>query len=178
MNIRHVALYFIIAVSSMVFITGCATTVPKASYLQEIAPESHVTSIDETKVNIEVGTDVTMEASEKARLAATIEQKITSLKKLNNGNGEKKIYEVELLLTRYDKGNAFARMMLAGLGQIHIDGQVKLLELPDRKLAGEFSISKTFAWGGMYGGSTSIEDIEQTFADGVASALTGQAKQQ
>ncbi len=59
--------------------------------------------------------------------------------------------EVELLLTRYDKGNAFARAMLAGLGQIHIDGKVKLLEMP--------------------------EDIEMTLVDGVASALTGQTEQ-
>ena len=177
MNIRRVVVYFIIAVSSMVFITGCATTVPKASFLHEIAPESRVASKDETKVNIKVGTDVTIEASEKARLAETIEQKITSLKILNNGNGEKKIYEVELLLTRYDKGNAFARFMLAGLGQIHIDGEVKLIELPERKLVGEFSISKTFAWGGAYGGGTKIEDIEKTFADGVASALTGHTAQ-
>ncbi len=64
--------------------------------------------------------------------------------------------------------------MLAGLGQIHIDGEVKLVELPDRKQVGVFSVSKTFAWGGIYGGSTGIEEIEQTFADGVAAALTGQ----
>jgi hypothetical protein len=84
---------------------------------------------------------------------------------------------VELLLTRYDKGNAFARAMLAGLGEIHIDGEVTLIELPERNQVGKFSISKTFAWGGIYGGTTSMDDIEQTFADGVAAAVTGQKEQ-
>ncbi len=31
---------------------------------------------------------------------------------------------LKIVFTRYDDGNAFARFMLAGLGQIHIDGDV------------------------------------------------------
>ncbi|MBU4054678.1 MAG: DUF4410 domain-containing protein, partial [Proteobacteria bacterium] len=110
----------------------------------------------------------------KVRLAEVIGIKINDLKLSNNGQGEKKSYEIELLLTRYDKGNAFARSMLAGLGQIHIDGEIKIIELPDKKQVGAFSISKTFAWGGIYGASTSMEDIEQTFANAVAAEVTGQ----
>jgi hypothetical protein len=176
MSTRKIACLVIGAIA-MAYMTGCATTVPMASFTREIVPEARIASKDDAKVRIEVGPDVTIEASEKTRLAETIEQKIASFKILNNRNDEMKTYEVELLLTRYDKGNAFARAMLAGLGQIHIDGQVKLLEMPERKLVGEFSISKTFAWGGIYGAATKIEDIEMTFADGVASALTGQTEQ-
>jgi len=176
MSTRKIACLVIGAIA-MAYMTGCATTMPMASFAREIVPESRIASKDDAKVRIEVGPDVAIEASEKTRLAETIEQKIVSFKMLNNRDGEMKTYEVELLLTRYDKGNAFARAMLAGLGQIHIDGQVKLLEMPERKLVGEFSISKTFAWGGIYGAATKIEDIEMTFADGVASALTGQTEQ-
>jgi hypothetical protein len=64
--------------------------------------------------------------------------------------------------------------MLAGLGQIHIDGDVGVFSLPDHQKVGDFHLKKTFAWGGIYGGATSIEDIENTFADGVAAAVTGQ----
>ena len=84
----------------------------------------------------------------------------------------KREFEIPVLVTRYDKGNAFARFMLAGLGQIHIDGKVSVLLLPDRKKVAEFDIDKTFAWGGIYGGVTSIEDVEQGFAEGVAKAVT------
>jgi len=173
MNSRKIV-YLLIGAIAIVSITGCASTVPRASFTREIVPEARIASKDDAKVKIEAGPDVTIQEAEKTRFAETIEQKITSLKILNNRNGKMKTYEVELLLTRYDKGNTFARLMLAGLGQIHIDGQVKLLELPERKLVGEFSMSKTFAWGGLYGSGTHIEDIEKTFADGLASALTGQ----
>ena len=66
--------------------------------------------------------------------------------------------------------------MLIGLGQIHVDATVRLLELPAKKKVGEFSINKTFAWGGLYGGMTNMEDVERGFADGVAAALTGQTE--
>lgn len=56
--------------------------------------------------------------------------------------------------------------MLAGLGQIHIDGDVTMYALPDHSKVGDFHLKKTFAWGGIYGSSTSMEDIETTFADG------------
>ena len=40
-----------------------------------------------------------------------------------------------------------------------------------------FTIKKSFAWGGIYGGAVSMEDIERTFADGVAAAVTGQTEE-
>ena len=164
--------FLVICSLSMIYISGCASTVPTANFSRQIAPDSLIASTDDAKVKIKVGFDVEIMDGEKTRLAEAIEQRITALKVKNSRNGEKRLYEVELLLTRYDAGNAFARLMLAGLGQIHIDGEVKLIELPERKIAGEFSIKKTFAWGGLYGGSVNIEDIENTFADGVAQSIT------
>ncbi len=62
-------------------------------------------------------------------------------------------------MTRYDKGSAFARFMLAGLGQIHVDATVSLRD-PARDVSlGEYEVNKTFAWGGIYGASTTIEDV-------------------
>jgi hypothetical protein len=37
-----------------------------------------------------------------------------------------------------------------------------------------FTVDKTFAWGGIYGASTHIEDVQPAFADAVADGLTGQ----
>jgi len=81
---------------------------------------------------------------------------------------------VDVTITRYEKGSAFARAMLAGLGQIHMDGNVTLYSMPAHTVVEDFSVQKTFAWGGIYGGTTTIEDIEQSFAEGIANALTGQ----
>lgn len=74
-------------------------------------------------------------------------------------------------LTRYDKGNAFARFMLAGLGQVHIDAKVTLKDHAKDAVLGEYDVNKTFAWGGIYGGSTRIEDVEAGFAEGVAAVI-------
>ncbi len=38
-------------------------------------------------------------------------------------------------------------------------------------------ITKTFAWGGIYGGTTEIKDVEEGFAEAVASVLLGQSSQ-
>jgi hypothetical protein len=46
--------------------------------------------------------------------------------------------------------------------------------MPDHTLLEKFDLQKTFAWGGLYGASTTMEDIEDTFADGVAATVTGQ----
>jgi len=82
--------------------------------------------------------------------------------------------DVTVQLTRYDKGNAFARFMLAGLGQIHIDGTVTLRDRTKDAVLGNYEVTKTFAWGGVYGVSTTIEDVEEGFAEGVATVVMGE----
>ena len=41
-------------------------------------------------------------------------------KGLNGAGGEVKNYDIDVTITRYDKGNVFARVMLVGLGQIRL----------------------------------------------------------
>ena len=93
---------------------------------------------------------------------------------LNSSNDRANKIRIEVVLKRYEKGNAFARAMLAGLGQIHIEGTVKVINCENENKICEFELDKTFAWGGIYGASTSMEDIERTFADGIAETVTGQ----
>jgi Domain of unknown function (DUF4410) len=154
--------------------TGCATTVPKAKFSHELNSTSHVGISDAARVSVDAPDSVKILNSEKSRLAEKIQKKIDDRKIANAGYGTGKTYEVDLHLSKYDKGNAFARAMLAGLGQIHINGKVDVYEMPEHVLVGEFDLNKTFAWGGIYGVATSMEDIEDTFADGVAATVTGQ----
>jgi hypothetical protein len=80
--------------------------------------------------------------------------------------------DADLSLTRYDEGNAFLRFLLAGLGQAHIDG-VLVLRSNGATLA-EYDVSKTFAWGGVYGAATEMEEIEQGFAERAAALIVGE----
>jgi len=161
--------------SALVF-SGCASSAPSAAFVQPIPVSARVGDKDSVQASVTAVAGVEILDVEKTRLAQRVEERIAAKKGLNAAAHDPKSYAVELELTRYQKGNAFARAMLAGLGQIHIDGTVKLLELPERRQVGQFTIKKTFAWGGIYGGAVTMEDIERTFADGVAAAVTGQAE--
>ena len=81
---------------------------------------------------------------------------------------------VTINFTRYDEGNAFARMMLAGLGQIHIEADVFGEDRVRQRILFKSKVTKTFAWGGAYGGATGIKDVEDGFAQAVANLLLSQ----
>ncbi len=82
--------------------------------------------------------------------------------------------KVDMNFTAYDPGNAFARFMLAGLGQIHIAATVRLIDVTSGNVVASYSVAKTFAWGGVYGGSTTIEDVEDGFAESVVAVFKKQ----
>jgi hypothetical protein len=78
---------------------------------------------------------------------------------------------VKLVITQYDKGNAFARFTLAGLGQIMIGGDVIVVDESTGQSIGTYHVLRRFAFGGKYGAETTIEDVEFGFAASVAAVL-------
>lgn len=175
--LTHAKLWSIfLLVSSTLLVAGCsASSTPKASFTTPIAKDSVVRADDDVAVAVTAASGVALDEAQRNRLRALIAQKIEQRKMENGNDGKPAEFEVAVLVTEYDEGSAVARAMLAGLGQIHVDATVQVLELPDRRLVGEFRVEKTFAWGGIYGASTSIEDVEIGFAEGVAAAVTGES---
>lgn len=90
----------------------------------------------------------------------------------NSGAGS---HDVPFLQNRHS-GGRYARSHGPDRLRYHgtLEGVVSVFEMLGHTAVGEFTLKKTFAWGGIYGAATSIEDIEDTFADGVAAAVTGQ----
>lgn len=78
--------------------------------------------------------------------------------------------KMNIHFTEFDRGNAFARFMLIGLGQIKIDATVQL-EDSSGKVVASYDVSKDFALGGVAGGTTTVEDVEEGFAKSVASVV-------
>ena len=78
---------------------------------------------------------------------------------------------IKMVFIQYDGGNAFARFMLAGLGQIHIEADVHILAATGNDVLGTYKVTKQFAFGGIYGGITTLRDVEQGFARSVADVL-------
>jgi hypothetical protein len=74
---------------------------------------------------------------------------------------------MKIHFTRFDRGNAFARLMLMGLGQIRIEADVDLMDASGKKVA-EYKVAKDFSLGGVAGGTTTVEDVEDGFAKSVA----------
>lgn len=156
---------------------GCASSPPQAKYAGSAAANSVVLqSNDGVALAVSAAPGVTMADYEKTRLGDQIKAKLAARQALNAAAAESRKYDIDVTVTRYEKGNAFARAMLAGLGQIHLDALIKIFDTASHTLLSEFRMDKTFAWGGIYGGTTSMEDIEGTFAEGLANAVSGGEK--
>jgi hypothetical protein len=128
----------------------------------------------ETKAN----PDVTIQNVDSQRIVEKVLSRIkekapTRFAQVNPPHPNQDTLRAVINITRYDQGNAFARFMLAGLGQIHIDADVTLQEEAAQSLLGTYEVTKTFAWGGYYGMSTKITDVEEGFAESVAAVILG-----
>jgi hypothetical protein len=175
MNSKTVrTLHFCAAMVGVTLVAACASTTPKAEYSKDLTSQYRIDADDHAQVNVSAGAGVEITDLEEQRIARLISSDLEAMRLHNVANNDPKNCVVEVTITRYQKGNAFARAMLAGLGQIHIDANVKILAGTGNEKLADFTLTKTFAWGGIYGASTSMEDIEKTFASGVATSLTGQ----
>ena len=155
-----------LALSTSLLVTGCAGSATKAVVVQPL-------TIDHNS-NIRIA-DVTVEAADGVWLRdehrEVIQRKIQDiLDKTPQSNGSGKGYHMKVTLTRFDEGSAAARLTLIGLGQIHIEGGIRLFD-DANKPAGEYQIKKTFVGGGFYGGFTSLESVEDGFAKSVIAGL-------
>lgn len=157
---------------------GCAGTLPPAEFKKQIADNHRLCADDEVTIKLVAADGVVLDDVARQRMESRIREAVKAGKK--NApcmTSDKRSFLLNSKITRYDKGNAFARAMAAGLGQIHIDGDFSLFlssEAEDNLIA-EFTLQKTFAWGGLYGGVTGIEDIETTFAEAVAETIVAPA---
>jgi len=172
MRIRRI--YRAGSIAVVLLVSACASTAPKADFSHDLASHYKIDADDHPEVQVDAAAGVDVLELDKQRISQVIASRLEQRRLQVVANSDPKECVVRVTLTRYQRGNAFARAMLAGLGQIHIDATVKVYaKANDQKIA-DFVVAKTFAWGGIYGASTSMEDIERTFADGVAAALTGQ----
>jgi hypothetical protein len=78
--------------------------------------------------------------------------------------------KMKIHFTRFDRGNAFARFMLIGLGQIVIEATVTLENRSGVTVA-QYKVAKDFANGGVIGATTTVDDVEDGFAKSVATVV-------
>jgi Domain of unknown function (DUF4410) len=156
---------------------GCAGSAAGVKPAVGIGPQD-LSGYTSLRVDVTKAEGVAVESAEAERIGKRIVEAIGKkqpgrFQSVNGDGAGQPTLHATVRLTRYDKGNAFARAMLAGLGSMHIDGKVSLKDPAKDANLGDYEVNKTFAWGGIYGASTSIEDVEVGFAEGVADAILG-----
>lgn len=159
---------------------GCASSTPSADFKKPLTDNYRLCAEDEASVKVSAADGVTLNDFNRMRLESSLKEAINNKKKNAPCKvGAKRSFILDSKITRYDEGNAFARAMLAGLGQMHLDGDFSLLHLSEtgNEPVAEFTLKKTFAWGGIYGATTRMEDIEVAFCGGVAEAIVSHAKE-
>jgi hypothetical protein len=171
----HLVLLF-----SLFLLGACAGTPGTARSVMALPDASELDRYRNLHVELEAaGEDVRLTRSDGERIAMLVQEKIRQQRRgrftaLEDFDGAPDTLRALIRIKRYDEGSAFARAMLAGLGQIHINADVLLSDVEREEPFAEYAVSKTFAWGGLYGASTRISDVEHGFADAVARAILGE----
>lgn len=170
---RVVFVFAMLAMSSL--LAGCAASVT-APVVVSAYPADQLASLRIKDIRAESAVGVNMNQTDLTRIVDAVRAEIESAVpgKIVNATSPEfpSALTMKLTFTDYDSGNAFMRTMLAGLGQIHIDADIALID-DSNIVKGQYKISKQFAFGGVVGGSTRIEDVEVGFAKSVAAILKG-----
>ena len=160
---------------------GCASSAGTATAIDG-TPPADTTRFTRLSITATTKGDVPMMAEDRDRIVQRVEERITQRAMTRFSEvapglpAAPDTLHVRMVFTRYDEGNAFARFMGPGLGQIHIDAEVILAEGDGSTLLGRYMVTKTFAWGGLYGVATSIKHVEEGFANAVADVVLGKAE--
>jgi hypothetical protein len=155
----------------LVTLAACAGSVAPPTTVTDLSQDQRA-SLHLSDITGEVGPGVAMTPDDVNRIVQQVAAEIRAASPnvlLTAGDPEAvQTKLMKMTFTRYDDGSAFARFMLAGLGQIYIEGNVVLLDTQTGQVLGQYKVSKDFSFGGIYGGITNIRDVEKGFARSVA----------
>jgi hypothetical protein len=116
------SLAVVLSVVSFAVLSGCAGTTPTAEFKKQITDTYLLCATDETTVKLVASDGLVLNDVSRQRLESRLQQTINEKKKMAKcKTADKRAFVLNSKITNYDEGNAFARAMLAGLGQIHID---------------------------------------------------------
>ena len=96
-----------------------------------------------------------MPSADLTYLQTDIQQK---LREVLSGNPDvPDAYRIDVTITRYDKGNAFARFMLIGLGQMYLYGTVEISQGEPPVVLWQGDFKKNYCLGGIAGGMATMQ---------------------
>ncbi len=174
----NTAQFLLMAALLFVVSTGCATT--KGSYQMTSMPSNDalLTKYSDVAVEVSCAKGIALSQPDIDRIRNLIVKNILTecpnrFKSINLATPDANTLRAGVNITRYDEGNVYARAMLVGLAQMHIEAAVVLSDYTTGEKIAAAEVNKTFDWGGYYRGNTQITDIENGFAEAVASSICG-----
>ena len=162
------------AVVGLFLLSACAGSVSTPVPVAALAPDQQ-SNLKLTDITDEAAPGVVMASYDLERLLQLVKAEIAKARPdlwhPASAPADPPTATVKVVITKYDPGNAVARFLLAGLGQIRIEGDVVFSDAATGQQLAKYQVSKDFSFGGIYGGSTTIEDVEKGFAASVADIL-------
>lgn len=182
MKTMHVMrrLWVLLALFGALSLSACAHSAGSYEPMQAMKQGMTLSPYENLVLSATNDNSVPMTELDRERLVNKIVRRVQVTGKyrtINDKSQQPNTLAATLVVTNYDEGNAFLRFLLAGLGQIHIDGTLTL-ENSAREPLAKYVVNKTFAWGGIHGGTTNIQAVEEGFAEAVAEILLEKDKQQ
>ena len=152
-------------------LTGCAGSVSKPTAVQAMTADQRA-SLHVSGVSADAAQGVEMSDGDLDLICQKIKAYAMTEAPgvVTDGSGLK----MQVHFTKFDRGSAFARAMLIGLGQIKIEATVTFVDASGASVA-QYTVAKDFSLGGIAGASTTVEDVEEGFAKSVVETLKKQA---
>jgi hypothetical protein len=152
-------------------LAACATDVAQPdAIVRPLAPEQKA-ALRVADVSAEAQQGVTMPKFQIDRLVELVKSKLAAQWQQSAPPSATPTVKVKMIITEYDEGSAVARFFLAGLGQIRLGADVVFVDARSGDELARYKLSKQFAFGGIYGVATRMEDVEEGFANSVAAIL-------
>jgi hypothetical protein len=150
-----------------VAVSGCGSSVARPDVITAVAnPQQKLAVVD---VICTAASGVTMEPDTLNRIRVGLLYDLEHAKPASlmaSANPDRKPVTLKITFTAYEQGNAVARYVMIGLGQIHVDGDIEIADASGGTI-GAYKISKQFALGGIMGAATTIKDVEDGFETSV-----------
>ncbi|PCJ22148.1 MAG: hypothetical protein COB04_01470 [Gammaproteobacteria bacterium] len=160
MNKRFFPLFLAL---SLIVLSGCVANQPV------VWDDPSATHTGMNISSIEVEAPASTPASEIAFIKQDIQNKLASS---NFWNEQLPGCTLKVVITKYNKGNAFARFMLIGLGQMHLHGTVELISGNPPKVIQSGTFEKKYVVGGLVGlTATMRNDVTSKLGQAIVESL-------
>jgi hypothetical protein len=159
-------------------LSGCADTGGSHQLVGPPMSSSQASKFSDLLITVKPHNHIALSQTDTDRMTKLIVEDIKTnspnrFKTINTSAPGSTALKASVAIKNYDEGSAFARFMMIGIGQIHIDADVTLADSLSNEKMAEYEVTKTFAWHGIYGAVTDIKDTEVGFCKAVADSILG-----